>query len=104
NTPITSSGNGFDVTSSGSTVVSYMNGTILSTSGSGIRMDGSAGGNLFVTGLSNVTIDGNTAGDGISIIAATFDATPGGGFDTVGGGTIAVGTSANHVGGAGVVL
>jgi hypothetical protein len=105
NTSITSAGNGFDVTGiAGATVVSYTNGTIVSSGGSGIRMDGSAGGTLTVAGLSNVTIDGNTTGDGINIVSATFDATPGGSFNTVSGGAITVGSSGNPVGGAGVVM
>src|SRR5205085_1566706 len=105
NTSITSAGNGFDVTgTAGAAVVSYTNGTILSSGGSGIHMDGSVSGNLSVTGLSNVTIDGNTTGDGVNIVAATFDAVPGGSFNTVSGGAISVGSNGNPVGGAGVVL
>ena len=102
NTSIVSAGNGFDVSSVGSTVVSYTNGTILSTGGSGIRMSGS--GNLTVSGLSNVTVDGSTASDGVNIANATFDAVAGGAFNTVNGGTISVGTSGNPVGGAAFVL
>ncbi|HKR65230.1 MAG TPA: Ig-like domain-containing protein [Thermoanaerobaculia bacterium] len=102
NTSITSAGNGLDVGSVGPAVISYSNGTILSTGGSGIFMLG--GGNLTVSGLSNVTIDGNTAGDGVHIDTATFDSVPGGAFNLVSGGSLSVGTSGNPVGGAGVVL
>jgi hypothetical protein len=104
NTSIVSNGNGFDVSGVGPATVSYTNGTINSTGGLGIRMDGTASGNLTITGLANVTIDGNTAGVGISIATAKFDAVPGGTFDTVNGGTIAVGSSGNPVGGAGIVV
>ena len=62
------------------------------------------GGNLTVSGLSNLVIDGNTAGNGISISGASFDAIPGGAFDTVSGGAMVVGSSGNPVGGAGVSL
>ncbi|MEK6374817.1 MAG: Ig-like domain-containing protein [Acidobacteriota bacterium] len=103
-TSITSTGNGFDVAGNGPAIVAYSNGAITSTAGTGVRMDGSASGNLFVIGLSNVTIDGNTAGDGININTAKFDAIAGGTFDVVTGGTIAVGSSGNPVGGAGVVM
>jgi hypothetical protein len=104
NTPITSTGNGFNATSVGGTVaVSYSNGSITSVSGRGIYVDGSAGGNLFVTGLSNVTINGNTAGDGVRIQSASFDATPGGAFNVVSAGVTA-GAIGNGVGGSGVVL
>jgi hypothetical protein len=102
NTNIVSVGNGFDVVSLGPAIVSFNTGTITSTTGRGIRMVGS--GNLTVSGLSNVTIDGNTAGDGINISDAAFDAVPGGAFNTVSGGAIAVGSSLNPVGGAGVIL
>jgi hypothetical protein len=105
NTSITSTGNGFDVNGSGPSVVSYNGGTILSASGNGIWLDGSgSGGNLTVTGLSNVTIDGTTAAQGIHADAVKFDATAGGSFDTVNGGTIVVGSAGNPVGTAGVSL
>ena len=104
NTSITSTGNGFDVASGGPAVVSYAGGTITSSGGIGIRMDGTVSGNLTVSGLSNVTIDGNTAGAGISINTAKFDAIAGGSFNTVNGGTIVVGASGNPVGGAGVLF
>jgi hypothetical protein len=104
-TGIRSTGNGLDVLgTAGSAAVSYTNGTVLSTAGTGIRMDGMGSGNLFVTGLSNVTIDGNTAGDGVNLVSVKFDATPGGSFDTVSGGAIVVGTSGNPVGGSGIVM
>jgi Big-like domain-containing protein/cadherin-like protein len=104
NTSITSAGNGFDVAGAGAAVVSYTNGTITSTGGNGIRIDGTASGNLTITGLANVAIDGNTAATGIAITAARFDAVPGGLFNVVNGGTIAVGASGNPVGGPGVTF
>ena len=100
NTSIVSASNGLNVSSVGSVSVSYTNGTILSTGGSGIVM----GGNVTVTGLANVTIDGNTAADGININGATFDAIAGGSFNTVNSGAITVGSSGNPVGGAGMTL
>jgi hypothetical protein len=103
NTSITSSGHGFSVTATAPAAVSYSNGTILSTGGTGIFMDGSAG-SLTVTGLSNVTIDGTTAGAGISVNTATFDAVAGGSFNTVSTGSVTVGASGNPVGGAGVSM
>jgi hypothetical protein len=102
NTSITSSGNGFDVNATALAAASYANGTILSTGGTGILMIGS--GSLTVTGLANVTIDGNTAGAGISVNTATFDAVAGGSFNTVSTGSVTVGASGNPVGGAGVSM
>lgn len=106
NTVIVSTGNGVDLQATdGNVTFAFTNGSVLSTGGSGIVANGVAADILFVSGLSNVTIDGNTAGDGIVITAPRFDANPGTSvLDTVSGGTIAVGTSGNPVGGQGVVL
>ena len=105
NTSITSTGTGFNATSMGGNVaVSFSNGTITSLSGNGVSIDGSAGGNLFVTGLNNVTVSGNTSSDGIRVVSATFDAVPGGAFNVVSGGNVVVGAAGNGVGAAGVVL
>ena len=57
-----------------------------------------------MTSFSGITITGNTGGSGIVVTNATFDATAGGAYNQVAGGTTAVGTQANPVGGAGVVL
>ena len=49
---------------------------------------------------------GATVGAGIVVSgpSVTFDATPGGSFDVVAGGTTVIGQSGNGVGGAGLVL
>jgi hypothetical protein len=102
NTPITSTGNAFDASGTGLTSVSYTNGTV-NSGGSGVRVNG-AGGTMTITGLSNVTVDGNTVGTGISVTSATFDAVAGGSFNTVNGGTISVGSVGNPVGAAGISM
>ncbi len=94
NNTITSTGNGIDVSSFGSTNIAISNTTITSTGGSGIRMDGT--GSLTVSALQNITVSGNTAANGIEIADASFTA--------VATGAITVGASGNPVGGAGVVL
>ena len=102
-TSINSAGNGLDATTVGTLEISYSNGTATSTAGSGIVMNGTNG-SLTVTGLSNVTVHGNTVGDGIKIIGATFDAVPGGSFDPVITGSMDAGSSGNPVGGSAVIL
>jgi hypothetical protein len=105
-TDIISAGNGVDVTGGDGTVVfSYGNGTITSTGGDGIFGDGSSLTALIVSGLSNVTVTGPTAGNGISLQFAKFDANPGTpAFDTVNAGAASIGTSVDPVGGNAVVL
>jgi hypothetical protein len=104
-TSISSAGDGFAVVTTTPASVSYTNGTIVSSAANGIRFNGSGGGgNLTVTALGNVTIDGNTFGDGINVTAAKFDASAAAGFQTVNGGAINVGVSGNPVGGAGIAM
>jgi hypothetical protein len=76
----------------------------VASGGTGILVDGSGGGTTTVTGFANNAVSGTTIGTGISVNAATFDATPGGAFQTVSGGTTVVGASGNGVGANGVVL
>lgn len=105
-TDIVSTGHGVDVSGGDGTVVfSYTNGSITSTGGQGILADGSSLNALIVNGLANVTVDGNTAGNGISLLFARFDANPGtAAFDTVNAGTVTVGSSLNPVGGDAIVM
>jgi Bacterial Ig domain len=105
NTSINAVNVGFSVVTTSPASVSYTNGTIVSSGNNGIVFNGAGGGgNLTITGLSNVTVDGNTFGDGIDITGAKFDASAAAGFQTVNGGTIAVGSSGNPVGAAGIVM
>ena len=105
-TNVTASGNGIDVNATGGDVVFfYSNGTVSSLTGHGIVLDGSAAGSLTVTGLSDVVISGNTAGNGISIVSARFDANGASmGVPVVNGGLWNIGTSGDAVGGAAVVM
>lgn len=106
NTNITSTGNGFDVSGTlGNVVVSYTGGSVTSVSGTGIRIDGVAPATVKVTGFSNVTISGVTAGDGIRVTNAQFDANAGtASFETVSAGAIAIGSSGDAVGAQAMVL
>jgi hypothetical protein len=80
------------------------NSNVLSTGASGIVAGASAPGVLTITGLTGNTVHQSTAGTGISINAALFDATPGGAVNRVYGGNSRIGTSGDGVGGAGLAL
>ncbi|HEX8409197.1 MAG TPA: tandem-95 repeat protein [Thermoanaerobaculia bacterium] len=105
-TDILSTGNGVDVSGGDGTVVfSYTNGSITSSNGTALHADGSALDGLIVRALANVTVTGNTGGDGIVVSSGTFDSNPATtAFDSVNGGSITVGSSANPVAGAAVKL
>ncbi|HEX8617626.1 MAG TPA: Ig-like domain-containing protein, partial [Thermoanaerobaculia bacterium] len=88
---------------SGSFVVSVHDNTVTST-GNAIDIARTAG-TVVVTAIDGNTISGNTAGSGIVVNTATFDANTGvGGFQSVSGGTTVVGSSVNPVGASGIVL
>jgi len=103
-------GNAIDVTSAATAgqveVAIDNNADVTSAAGTAIHVDGSAGtGTLFVTGFAGNSVHGNPGGTGIEVVGAVFDADPtDADFDLVAAGTTTVGTSANPVGGAGVVL
>jgi hypothetical protein len=103
-TSITSTGNGVNVDGiAGPTAVSYTNGTIVSLGGIGIRTNGLPGSTLKVTGLSNVSISGNTAADGIVMSGTQFDANAStAAFETVNAANVTVGASGNPVGATGI--
>jgi hypothetical protein len=88
---------------SGTLNIALSNNTITSTSGNGALIDGT-GGSLTITGFSGNMLSGNTALTGISITNAKFDATPGGGYDVVSGGTTTIGASGNPLGAGGLEL
>jgi hypothetical protein len=79
---------------------------ILSTGVGAVVINGGAGGagSTFITGFANNSVHGNTAGGGIGIMNATFDATPGGAVNQVNAGTLAIGASGNPVGVAGISI
>jgi hypothetical protein len=97
--------NGIDAqqTTAGNLVLNINNNNITAT-GTGININGSGSTLTTITNFASNTITGNTGGSGILVNTATFDATPGGGFTTVSGGTTAIGPGGNPVGGSGMVL
>ncbi len=99
---ISATGNAVTTTANGTVSVDLSSNTL--TSGAvGASIDGT-GGTMTITGFANNTVSGNTTATGISITAARFDATAGGGFNTVSGGTMIIGQSGNGVDGSGLLL
>ncbi|HEY3567640.1 MAG TPA: cadherin domain-containing protein [Thermoanaerobaculia bacterium] len=106
NNAIAATGNGFDArttSGAGTLTIDFSNNAVTSNT-TGILIDGSAGGTTWITNFANNAVSQNNAGTGISITGARFDATPGGAYQTVSGGTTIIGTSGNGVGGSGLVL
>ena len=76
---------------------------VITSSGSGMDISSTAG-TAFITAFDSNTITGSTAGTGVFVSAMVFDATPGGAFQTVSGGNMAIGASGNGVGISGLSL
>ena len=103
---ITATGNGIDARTSAATALSLdiSNDTVVSAL-NGILISGAGGGTLTITGFANNTVDGNTGGTGISVNTARFDAdAAAAGYQSVLGGATSVGTSGNPVGASGVIF
>ena len=98
---VTSTGNALE--SRGPHQLSINTGSFTATAGNGIDI-GAAGGTPTIVSLANNTIGGATSGDGIRVGTAIFDAAPGGALNAVSGGNTSIGTVADPVGGAGLVM
>jgi hypothetical protein len=106
NDAIAATGNGFDARTTagaGTMTLAFSNNAVVSNA-TGVLVDGSLGGTTWITNFANNAISQNTVGTGVSITSAKFDAVPGGGYDTVSGGTTVIGISGNGVGASGMVL
>ncbi len=106
NDDLAAAGNAFDArttAASGALTLAFNDNAVVSGA-TGVFVDGSAGGTVTITGLADNGVSQNTVGTGIGVTSATFDATPGGSYQTVSGGMTLVGLSGDGVGGAGVVL
>ena len=106
---ISAAGNGLDAsTSAGTMELAFDTNTAITSSGAaGAKVDGSAGGTLYVTSFSGDQVAGTTAAGGLSFKSVVFDADPSTSAftgDTVDGGATVVGSSGDRVAGAGVVL
>jgi len=107
NNSISATGNGIDTNATAGPLLLDIdnNAGILSSGASGIVVASSGPGSTTITGFANNSIIPNTAGTGISITNAIFDALPGtAGLQTVSGGTTTIGASGNGVGCAGFVM
>jgi hypothetical protein len=106
NNALAATGNAFDASTgagAGTLTISFTNNAVVSNA-TGININGAAGGTTWITDFANNAVSQNNVGTGIAITSAKFDATPGGGYQTVSGGTTVVGASGNGVGASGVVL
>lgn len=105
-------GTAIDLTTTGAAgdveIALNANTDVTSSTSAGIVLDNSGGGGkLLITGFAGNTVHGNTVGDGIRILAATFDADPTDADftgDEVSGGNTSVGSGGNPVGGSAMVL
>ncbi len=108
NTGGTHVGNAFDANANGTGRLSLnfsTNTNILSTGASGVVLADTGGaGTLAVTGFANNTVHQNTLLNGISANTVIFDATVGGTFQVVSGGTTTIGVLGDGVGGGGMLL
>ncbi|MCZ7651395.1 MAG: tandem-95 repeat protein [Thermoanaerobaculia bacterium] len=109
NNALAATGNAFDArTSAATTMTLDFSDNVALSSGAGtvaVYVEGATGGGTTrITGFSGNAVSGSTAGSAISVAGATFDATPGGAYQTVSGGTTLIGDPGNGVGGAGIVL
>jgi hypothetical protein len=97
--------NGIDAqqTTAGNLVLNINNNAVSAT-GTGINVVGTGSTSTTITNFASNAISGNTGGSGITVTTATFDATPGGTFQTVSGGTTTIGAAGNGVGANGMVL
>jgi hypothetical protein len=95
---------GIDVTAmSTGTVTLAIHDNTLTTTGAAIDVQRTAG-TAYITAFDNNAVSGNTAGIGINISGAIFDAVPGSSFDIVSGGATVIGAPGNGVGQSGLVL
>jgi hypothetical protein len=102
---IVAGANGFDArTGAGAALRVDFSGNSVLANGSGVVVDGAAGGSVVVTGFGGNAVSASTAGDGILVRTAVFDAVPGGSIDPVAAGVTTIGASGNGVGGSGLLL
>jgi len=105
NNAITATGNAIHAaTTAGALNIAISANLVTSTTGNGIALDGTGGGELTVTGFAGNQISGDVPGIGVSAVAVTFDATPGLPLQTVAAGNAVIGASGNGVGSTGITL
>jgi len=95
---------GIDVNDSSSgTVTLAIHDNTVTAGGNAIDIQRTAG-TAWVTAFDDNVVTGSTAGTGINVSGALFDASPGGSFDTVSGGVTVIGAPGDGVGQSGLVL
>ena len=102
NVSVVSTTNGFEAR--GPHVLAVSNSSFTASAGNGVDIDQGVGGTPTVTAFANNVVGGSTGGDGVRFGTVKVDAVAGGAFDAVNGGTLAIGSASDPVGGAGLVL
>lgn len=89
----------------GGLVLAFHDNTLTAT-GTALDIQETGAGTLTISAFDDNVVSGNTGGSGIVVANAIFDSVPGGGIQTVDGGTTVIGASGagNGVGGAGMAL
>ena len=97
------SNSGVDIAQNGSGILTLsLSNNTFSGGAPALRITRSAG-TAYVTDFSNLVVDG-AAADAVQLSNVIFDATPGGSYNVVSGGTAALGVSGNPVDGPGLTL
>ncbi len=98
-------GEGVDVNlaGTGATRLAFHDNTLTAT-GTALDLQETGTGTVTITAFDDNVVSGNTGGSGMVLSNAIFDATPGGAFDLVSGGTTAIGAPGNGVGGAALTM
>jgi VCBS repeat-containing protein len=98
-------GDGVDINLAGTSGVDLaFHDNNLTSAGTALDIQETGTGSLTIRAFDDNVVSGNSGGSGIVISNATFDSVPGGGLNTVNGGTTVIGASGNGVSGAGMAL
>ncbi|HWM93165.1 MAG TPA: Ig-like domain-containing protein [Thermoanaerobaculia bacterium] len=98
-------GEGVDINLAGTSGVNLaFHDNNLTSTGTALDIQETGTGTITITAFDDNEVSSNTGGSGIIISNAVFDSVPGGGLNTVDGGTTVIGVSGNGVGGAGMAL
>jgi VCBS repeat-containing protein len=104
NTVSAATAEGIDVNAAGTSTLNLaLNNNNITAAGGGIDIARTAG-TLNITDFQNLVIPGNTAGTGIRVDGAIFDATPGLPINQVAGGSTTIGQAGNGVSSNGLLL
>lgn len=99
----TNEGVDVNLVGTGATNLAFHDNTLTAT-GTAVDVQETGTGSLTITAFHDNVVTGTSAAAGIMINTAIFDATPGAAINPVPGGTTAIGTAGDRIGGAGLTL